>query len=279
MKNFESQFGPAVDYLKSKGFTNAPVGIMLGTGMSSVSGIIEDKRRVPLTEIPGLPQSAVAFQSPSISYGRIGGTPVVCTDGRFHFYEGLTMREVVSIVYVMRCLGVGRLFINSAVGGINSSYHPGDLVLVNDHINLSTANPLIGLRGQHGKMVFPNMIGAYHAETISLLKLSAAKNSISLKEGVLAYLPGPAFETRSELRLLAALGADLVGWSMVPEVIFARALGIETAGICCISDISDPGVAQEASIDDIVEVCENAAGSLAAILTNAVKTMMPAQKL
>ncbi|MBI5562819.1 MAG: purine-nucleoside phosphorylase [Deltaproteobacteria bacterium] len=269
MKTFDAQFGQAVDYLRSFRFGGdgaEPMGLMLGTGMSSVIDIIDIERRVALAEIPGLPSSSVAFQSPSFISGRIGDAPVVCADGRFHFYEGHSMREVVSIVYVMRELGVKRLIINSAVGGINKDYEQGDLVMVNDHINLSTANPLIGLKGEDGKMLFPNMIDAYHKETGAALKTAAAANAVMLKEGVLAYLPGPAFETRAELRLLRALGADLIGWSMVPEVSFARALGMEVAGICCVSDISNPDTAAPANLDDIVEACRSASERLSAIL-------------
>jgi len=276
MNGFETQFGAAAKLLLSRGFGDSPLGIILGTGMSGAAGIIDVRERIPFNELPGLPTSSVAFQSPSFISGRVGHTPVVCADGRFHFYEGHLMRDVVSIVYLMHRLGVKRLFINSAVGGINKSYSQGDLVMVADHINLSSVNPLIGLRGPDNRMLFPNMLDAYDADMASLIRKVSAAGSISVKEGVLAYLPGPAFETRSELRMLAALGADLVGWSMVPEVLFARATGMTVCGICCVSDVSDPDVAVEADLDDIVDVCKKAAPGFAALLDDVIKTMSPA---
>ncbi|MBI5885529.1 MAG: purine-nucleoside phosphorylase [Deltaproteobacteria bacterium] len=278
MNGFEAQFGAAARCLLNNGFGETPVGIILGTGMSEAADIIDVRERISFIDLPGLPASSVAFQSPSFISGMVGRTPVVCADGRFHFYEGHTMREVVSIVYLMHRLGVKRLFVNSAVGGINKSYVQGDLVMVSDHINLSTLNPLIGLRGADGRMLFPNMIDAYDADMSSLFKKVSAANAITVKEGVLAYLPGPAFETRSELRMLAALKADLVGWSMVPEVLFARALGIAVCGICCVSDVSDPDVVIEADIDDIVKVCKKAAPDYAALLNDSIRTMSPAGK-
>lgn len=277
MNGFEKQFGAAAKYLVDGGFGESPVGMILGTGMSEAAGIIDVRARIPFADLPDMPASTVAFQSPSFIYGNIGQTPVICADGRFHFYEGHDMREVASIVYLMHRLGVKRIFINSAVGGINKTYAKGDLVMVSDHINMSSANPLIGLRDTDNKMYFPNMLDAYDVDMAGLIKKASAANETPIKEGVLAYLPGPAFETRGELRMLAMLGADLVGWSMVPEVLFARAIGMAVCGICCVSDISDPDCAIEADLDDIVEVCKKAASGFSALLNTAVISMCPAK--
>lgn len=279
MRSFDSKFGAAAKLLLERGFDNTPVGIILGTGMSEAADIISIRERVFYNELPGLPDSSVAFQSPSLVFGTIGRTPVVCADGRFHFYEGHPMRDVVSIVYLMYRLGVKRLVINSAVGGINDAYATGTLVMVTDHLNLSSVNPLIGLRGVDNKMLFPNMLDAYDEDMAALVRKASIACAIPIREGVLAYLPGPAFETRSELRMLAAIGADLIGWSMVPEVMFARATGIKVCGLCCVSDVSAPHEVVEADIDAIVNVCKKAAPELAALLGETIKIMNTAGSL
>lgn len=270
MKIFEKTFSKSAAFLKKKGFGQSPVGIILGTGMGSVAGMIDVKARTVMSAVPGLPRSSVRFQKPFFIHGRIGATDVVCTDGRYHFYEGHSMRDVCSIVYIMHRFGVKRLFINSAVGGINKGFRVGDLVAVKDHINLSGLNPAAGLRDKDGKAVFPDMIDAYDERGRRDLKSAARSEGVGVKEGVLAYLPGPSFETRAELRFIEKAGADLIGWSMVPEVIFARALGMSVTGICCVSDISNPKSVTHADLDEIVVACERSASKLTRVMKRVV---------
>lgn len=266
MNGFEKAFGKVAAFLRKEGFKDAQTGIILGTGMSSVVDSFSIDRRVSFKDVPGLPASSVGFQSPSIISGRLGKEGVMASTGRFHFYEGHSMRTVASIVYVMHRMGVKRLFINSAVGGINEGYSPGDLILVKDHIYLCTDSPLIGLRDELGHMLFPNLIDAYDAgERERLGRLGKG-----MKEGILAFLPGPAFETRAELAFLKSLGADLIGWSMAPEVMMARALGMKVAAICCVSDISNPATVVKADLGEIVDVCKRAAPVYADFLTRAL---------
>jgi len=270
MRLFERTFSRSVAFLKKKGFGQSPVGIILGTGMSSVAGAIDVKARALMSAVPGLPRSSVRFQKPFFIHGRIGETDVVCTDGRYHFYEGHSLRDVCSIVYIMHRFGVKRLFINSAVGGINKDFKVGNLVLVKDHINLSGLNPAAGLRDKDGKAVFPDMIDAYDERGRKDFLTAARLEGVGVKKGVLAYLPGPSFETRAELKFIERAGADLIGWSMVPEVIFARALGMAITGVCCVSDISNPKSVTHAKLNEIVLACERSASGLTKIMKRVV---------
>ncbi len=270
MRIFERTYSRSAAFLKKKGFGQSPVGIILGTGMSAVAGAIVVNARADMGAVPGLPRSSVKFQRPFFMQGRIGQTDVICTDGRYHFYEGHSLRDVCSIVYVMHMFGVKRLFITSAVGGINKAFKVGDIVLVKDHINLSGLNPAAGLRDGDGHAVFPDMIDAYDEAGRKDFLSAARSEGVAMKEGVLAYLPGPSFETRAELKFIEKAGADLIGWSMVPEVIFARALGMSVTGICCVSDISNPKSVTHADLDDIVSVCERSAAGLTRVMKRAV---------
>lgn len=261
-KNLESTYV----YLKEKGVQEAPFGLILGTGMTSATDIITTSKRVSFDEIPNFPNSNVRFHKGYLLGGKIGNRQVLCMEGRYHYYEGYSMREVCYPIYVLYKMGVRQLIITSAVGGIREDFINGDLVLVKDHINLCSVNPLIGLRDESGGTIFPNMLDAYDEKGRRTLKEIAVRNNINLKEGVLAYLPGPNFETKAELRCLSYMGADLIGWSMVPEVLMSRALNISTIGICCVSDLSHPATAVPADLDEIVSICNEASGKLSTLI-------------
>lgn len=273
MNQFKEAFKKVSVYLKGKGFQGAPFGIILGTGMNPIVDIISIEKDIPFKEIPNFPLSGVKFQKASLIYGSIGSKKVLCMNGRYHYYEGHSMRDVAFPVYVLHKMGIKHLLITSAVGGINRNYKKGDIVLVDDHINLCSANPLIGLKNEDGTVMFPNMVDAYDKETIRIMEKVANKKGIRLKEGVLAYLPGPNFETSAELRFLSSLGADMIGWSMVPEVLMSRALNIKTTGICCISDLSHPETVEPADISEIIDVCIKASGKIAILIKDFIEKL------
>lgn len=270
MDRFRKHFESTYSYLKEKGVHKASIGLILGTGMDSVVSIITKNKSVPYAEIPCFPQSNVNFHKGQLVWGEIANKKVLCMKGRYHHYEGYSLREVCYPVYALYKLGVRQLIITSAVGGICKDYAKGDLLLVKDHINLSSANPLIGMRGEKGEIIFPNMLDAYDEKGRQMLKRLGMERGIDLKEGVLAYLPGPNFETRAELQSLSSMGADMIGWSMVPEVLMSRALNIRTIGICCVSDISNPATAVPADLNEIISVCNKASSRIATLVQHAV---------
>lgn len=278
MDRFKRCWEGTYSYLKEKGVQGASFGLILGTGMDPVVDIITGRKDVPYNGIPGFPQTDTSFHKGHLIWGRIGDRNVLCMKGRFHYYEGYSMREVGYPVYVLYKLGVRRLIIMSAVGGISRDYEVGDLVLVKDHINLCSANPLIGMRSEEGGVIFPNMVDAYDGEGRRVLKKIARSEKIALKEGVLAYLPGPNFETRAELQGLSRMGADMIGWSMVPEVLVSRALNIRTLGICCISDLANPATVVPADLGEIVSVCHRASGKISTLIRHAVMELDSGQK-
>lgn len=267
MKELEGTYGKAADFLKKEGMGGAGTGLILGTGMEPVADLIDVEKRVPFKEVPGLPERSVGFHKGEILYGKIGKTKVLCSQGRFHYYEGGAMRDAACLSYVMHSMGVKRLLITSAVGGIGKDMNAGDVALVTDHINLGGDNPLRGLRDGAGEMIFPNLLDCYDGELTGSLREAAVGESVPLKEGVLAFLPGPAFETRAELRMLREIGAHMVGWSLVPEVMLAKALGMDAAGACVISDVSDPERATHVGLPEIVEVSRKAATALARVVS------------
>ena len=218
--------------------------IILGSGLGGLVDIMEDKSEIPYGEIPHFPRSNVRGHAAKLVFGRIGKTRVAAMQGRFHFYEGFTMKEVTYPLYVLRQLGIRNLLVTNACGGINRSFRPGDLMIITDHINLTGRNSLIGENDERFGPRFPDMSEAYSGELIGKAKAAAGKQGIAYKEGVYLLFPGPCYETAAEIRAFAALGADAVGMSTVPEVIAANYLGMKVLGISCITNMAT-GIATE----------------------------------
>ena len=269
MKELKKTYGKAAAFLKEAGMAGAGTGLILGTGMEPVAELIEVTGRVPFKDVPGLPKRSVGFHKGEVVSGTVGKTKVLCSQGRFHYYEGHSMRDAACLSYVMHLLGVKRLLVTSAVGGIGKDIDAGDVALVTDHLNLGGDNPLRGLRDGSGEMQFPNLLDCYDGELTKTLREAAKGAGVNMKEGVLAFLGGPAFETRAELRMLRQMDAHMVGWSLVPEVMLAKALGMDVAGACVISDISDPDRARHVELPEIVKVSRQAAEELAKVVNKA----------
>jgi purine-nucleoside phosphorylase len=212
------------------------VGLILGSGL----GFFADQRievvgRLPYDEIEDFPVSTVPGHAGRFVYGILEGRRVICMQGRFHFYEGYSMAELTFPIRLMHAIGVRTLFVTNAAGGINLNYTPGDFMLLSDHINFLGTNPLIGWEGDEG-VRFPDMTEVYDGALRAKIRDWARKNQVDLKEGVYLATTGPSFETPAEIRAFAALGADAVGMSTVPEAIVARQLGMRVLGISCITN-------------------------------------------
>src|SRR2546423_4631943 len=211
------------------------IGIILGSGLGGLAARIGDPIRVPFADIPGFPEATVVGHEGSVIVGTLGGRDVVALSGRFHLYEGHPAAVSAFPVRVFRALGARDLFVSNAAGGISPKLAVGDLMVISDHLNLMGTNPLIGDL-QDGDIRFPDMTDAYDPGFRRVLRNSAEKLGITLREGVYAGLLGPSYETPSEVKMLRMLGADAVGMSTVPEVILARALRMRVAGVSCITN-------------------------------------------
>lgn len=212
-------------------------GLILGSGLGGLADRIEDARALPYAELPGFAPPTVAGHAGHLVAGRLADRPVIALAGRIHLYEGHDAATCAFPVRVLHALGVRVLFVSNAAGGIRRTLRPGDLMVINDHINLGWRNPLIGPVVE-GDQRFPDMSEPYDATLRALLHETAKDRGIFLADGVYAWLHGPAYETPAEIRMLERLGADAVGMSTVPEVIVARALGIRVAAVSCIANVA-----------------------------------------
>lgn len=242
------------DYISSQTAIKPTVGIILGTGLGGLVNEIEIVDEIPYTEIPNFPVSTVQSHSGKLIFGNLGGKQVVAMQGRFHFYEGYTMKEVTFPVRVMKFLGIERLFVSNASGGVNPAYEIGEIMIQDDHINLFPAHPLIGKNIDELGPRFPDMSEPYDQRMIKLAVEIAEENDIRVAIGTYAGLTGPTLETPAEYKYVRAIGADAVGMSTVPEVIVARHMSIPCFAISIITDLGVPGKIQETSVEDVIEV-------------------------
>lgn len=241
-------------YIQSRTKVKPSIGIILGTGLGGLVKEINIIDEIPYTEIPNFPVSTVQSHSGKLIFGELGGKHVVAMQGRFHYYEGYTMQEVTFPVRVMKYLGIERLFVSNASGGVNPDFEIGEIMIINDHINLFPAHPLIGKNIDELGPRFPDMSEPYDHEMIKLAKEIANENGIRVAEGVYAGLTGPTLETPAEYKYVRIIGADTVGMSTVPEVIVARHMSIPCFAISIITDLGVPGKIQEVSVEDVIEV-------------------------
>lgn len=216
----------------------APVaGIILGSGLGGLAGRIAGAVKVPYGEIPGFPESTVVGHAGALFAGRLAGRPVVALSGRFHLYEGHEASLTGFSARVLHALGAPVMIVSNAAGGLRRTFQPGDLMLIADHMNLMFRNPLIGAL-EEGDTRFPDMSDPYDRALRTLAREVAEGQGIALQEGVYVALLGPTYETPAEVRMLERLGGDAVGMSTVPEVIVARAMGMQVLGISCITNLA-----------------------------------------
>ena len=225
-------------YLRSITNTRPSVGLILGSGLGSFVETIEDAKRIAYAEIPFFPQTTIEGHEGRMIVGKVGGVPIAVLQGRVHAYEGVTMDDVVFPTRVLAMLGVESLILTNAAGGINGEFAAGDLVLITDHINLMGKNPLVGPNIKELGPRFPDMTHAYNPEMMKQIQSAANDMNYNLKCGIYAGVLGPTYETPAEVRMLKAMGADMVGMSTVPESIAANHLGLKVSGISCITNMA-----------------------------------------
>lgn len=249
------------------------IGIVLGSGLGIYVDQIEEKITIAYNDIPHFHRTSVEGHDGKLIFGKVKGKHVVALSGRLHAYEGYPMEDVVLPIRVMAMLGVKTLFVTNASGGINPDYHPGDLVMIEDHINMSGRNPLVGPNLNELGPRFPDMSEAYPKELRELVKSSAAKHSIDMKTGVYCWMLGPTYETPAEIRMLSKLGGDMVGMSTVPEVIAANHLGIRVAGVACITNYAAGIKAEKLNHADVKDVARKAMVGFATVLTETIANL------
>lgn len=249
-----TKFKESYDYIQSQTKVKPSIGIILGTGLGGLVNEINIIDEIPYENIPNFPVSTVKSHSGKLIFGELGGKQVVAMQGRFHFYEGYNMQEVTFPVRVMKFMGIERLFLSNASGGVNPDYEVGEIMIIDDHINLFPAHPLIGKNIDELGPRFPDMSTAYDKKMIALAQEIAKENNIRVAQGTYAGLTGPTLETPAEYKYVRAIGADTVGMSTVPEVIVARHMGIPCFAISIITDLGVEGKIQETSLEDVIEV-------------------------
>ena len=235
---FYEKVKESAQFIQGRMSLRPTTGIILGSGLGSLVDIMEERTVIPYTEIPNFPRSHVAGHAGNLVIGRIGQEIIAAMQGRFHYYEGFTMKEVTYPIYVMKHLGIENLIVTNACGGINRDFEPGDLMILTDYINMLGNNSLIGENDERFGVRFPDMSEAYAKELIRKAEKTAEKLGISCKKGVYAIFSGPCYETAAEIRAYERLGADAIGMSTVPETIAANYLGMKVLGIACITNMA-----------------------------------------
>lgn len=249
-----TQFKESVEFIKGRTKVEPTIGIILGTGLGGLVNEINVIDEIPYKDIPNFPLSTVKGHSGKLIFGELGGKKVIAMQGRFHFYEGYSMQQVTFPVRVMKLLGIQKLFVSNASGGVNPDFEIGEIMIQNDHINLFPAHPLIGKNIDELGPRFPDMSDAYDPTMIALAQTIAAENNIRVALGTYAGLTGPTLETPAEYGYVRAIGADAVGMSTVPEVIVARHMDIPCFAISIITDLGVPGKIQKVSAQDVIDV-------------------------
>ena len=249
------------------------IGVILGTGLGQLADAIDVAVSIPYEEIPGFPLSTVESHSGRLLVGHLGGKPVVAMQGRFHLYEGYTAQEITFPVRVMASMGVGTLLVSNAAGGMNPLYRRGDVMLIEDHINLQGANPLIGANIEAWGPRFPDMSDPYTLELREMARAVALEAGIRLHEGVYVVVTGPNLETRAEYRFLRQIGADVVGMSTVPEILVARHMGMRTMAVSVVTDECFPDCLAPVALPEILAAANEAQPKLTAIVTGVIERL------
>lgn len=267
MENLLEKIEETRAYIASKVQTKPQIGIILGTGLGALAEEIELESALNYADIPHFPVSTVESHSGKLIFGKLGGKQVVAMQGRFHYYEGYNMQEVTYPVRILKALGIKKLFISNAAGGTNPEFKTGDLMILNDHINLQPAHPLRGKNYESLGPRFPDMLLTYSADLIEKAQKIADAANIDCHQGVYASISGPCLETPAEYVYLHRMGADAVGMSTVPEVIVARHMDLPVFAISVITDMGYPKeVIKVTSLDDVIAVAKEAEPKLTHIM-------------
>lgn len=263
----------SVDYIKSKLSFEPEVGIILGSGLGDMADKVEDRVVIKYSEVPNLPVSTVHGHAGQFVCGTLEGKKVIMMQGRFHYYEGHPMSVLALPIHIMKYIGVKSLIVTNACGGVNTSFVPGDLMMITDHINFAGTNPLIGKNEEEIGPRFPDMSTAYDREYLRLAKEVGTSLDIELKEGVYMMFTGPTYETPAEVRMARILGADAVGMSTVPEVTAANHCGLRILGISCITNMAAGILDQPLNHEEVIETSAKVKSKFVSLVKGIVRKL------
>jgi purine-nucleoside phosphorylase len=269
----QQQLQETIDFLKSAGITDPEIGIVLGTGLGKLINEISIEKEISYAEIPNFPVATVEFHSGKLIYGELSGKKVLVMAGRFHLYEGYNAWEVTYGIRTMHGLGIKNLLVSNAAGAINLTYKKGDLMLIDDHINLQGSSPLAFKGANNFGNIFADMLAPYSKEINQKIKTIAKENNILLHEGIYTSVLGPQLETRAEYRMLQILETDAVGMSTVPEVIVAKQLNLPCAAISVLTDECDPKNLKPVDIAEIIAIAGEAEPKMITLFKEVIKVL------
>jgi purine-nucleoside phosphorylase len=270
MPELFDQIQEAATFLSARWAGKPKVGIILGTGLGGLTEEIADRVEIPYGEIPHFPISTVQSHKGQLVCGTLGGKPVMAMEGRFHYYEGYTLQQITFPVRVMKALGCDTLIVSNACGGMNPQWAKGDIMLIEDHINLLPDNPLIGRNDDRLGVRFPDMSQPYDKKILALAQRIALEEKIVCQKGVFVAVTGPNLETRAEYRFLKLIGADVVGMSTVPEVIVGVHGGMRVLGLSVITDQCLPDALEPVSLAEVIAVANTAEKKLRLLVRRVV---------
>ncbi|TAE33043.1 MAG: purine-nucleoside phosphorylase [Candidatus Kapaibacterium sp.] len=271
MSELRKNIDETIAFLNTKTQSRPEVGIILGTGLGGLVNKISVETTIEYDEIPHFPVSTVESHHGRLIFGTLGSKHVMAMQGRFHYYEGYTMQQITYPVRVMKFLGINTLFVSNACGTVNPLFRKGDVMIMDDHINLLGDNPLIGRNDETLGPRFPDMSEPYSQRLIKIAEKVAVENAINAKKGVYVAVAGPNLETRAEYRFMRAIGADVVGMSTVPENIVARHMGMEVFGCSIITDECYPESLHPVSVAEIIAVANEAEPKMTTIMEGVIR--------
>lgn len=269
----------AYNYIIDKIPHEPDIGIVLGTGLGSLAEYITEPIFIEYKDIPEFPVSTVSGHAGRLIYGNLEGKKVIAMQGRFHYYEGYSMKDITLPIRVMSKLGIKMLIISNACGGLNEEFSAGDIMLIEDHINFIGDSPLIGVNLEEFGPRFPDMTNVYSKDLLELCNEVANKAGIKVQKGVYCAISGPNYNTKAELRMLIKIGANTVGMSTVPEAIVAKHSGIKVLGLSCITDMALPDTLAPLSHEEVVRVAELTKPKFVSLVKNFIKEVKPHESL
>ncbi len=271
MDSYLNSIHAAAQYIRARIGAQPEIGLVLGSGWGDFADHVAGAVTIPYSEVPGFPEASVKGHAGQWVFGEVGGKQIAVMNGRFHYYEGHDMKTLTLPIRVMQALGVKTLILTNAAGGVNGDYNVGDLMLISDHISLTGMSPLFGPNLDEFGPRFPDMTHVYDRDLKFLAHLVANGQHFRLREGVYAQMPGPAYETPAEIRMLRVLGADAVGMSTVPEAVAARHGGMRVMGVSCITNMAAGVLDQPLSHGEVMEAGQKAAGRVKAFLEEMIR--------